>query len=543
MAEAVLSSKKIQSQRLVMLLAVLVLLTFGRICAHGFSNWDDSLTMSQNRDFNPPTLKGTLHYWWTKHLSLYIPVTYMVWGSLAAISGLGATRTVTPNPWIFHSASVLIHLSSVLIVFGILKRLCRNDIAAALGATVFAVHPVQVEAVAWASGMKDLLCGMFSLLAILLYVRWAQEKKGAGSYFLATLALVAALLSKPTAMITPLLVLIVDHWLLDRSWRESFKSLWLWFILIIPIAIIARMVQGTEGTPLTPWWTRPLIYTDAMAFYLGKIFLPIRLVPDYARSPVYAMQRHWIYWTWIFPAIAAALILIFRRRRWLVGGALLFLAGWLPVSGLTGFLFQYYSTVADHYLYLPMFGVAVVVAYFAASHAWVENPLLAIIAILALLSFNQAGYWGTDTRLYQHVLAVSPRSYMAYVNLANVNLLQNNPDKAEALLRRGTKVDPDYYQAWETLTELLAQRGKMDEAIDAEKHAMIARGFLPSHGGINYAEQIDMFGELLMKRGRYREAIEQFDHALEVNPEFAPAREHLLEAQKHLQSKPTMQGS
>ncbi|HWB54469.1 MAG TPA: tetratricopeptide repeat protein [Tepidisphaeraceae bacterium] len=513
------------------LLATLVLLTFGRICAHGFTNWDDDYTISQNPDFNPPTLVSVMRSWHESQLALYIPVTYMVWGGLAFLSGIGAARNVTPNPWLFHTASVLVHLLAALVVFATLRRLAKNRWAAFVGAGIFALHPVQVEAVAWASGMKDLLCGLFSLIAIWQYVRYVEESKRS-AYLLGTLALIAGVLSKPTAMMTPVLALIVDHWLLGRSWRENFKSLWLWFVLIVPFAIVARMVQGVMGTPLTPWWTRPLIYTDAMAFYMLKLVWPVHLAIDYARSPVRAMHQGWIYWTWIFPVLAAGAIILFRRRRWLVAGVLLFLAGWLPVSGLTGFLFQFYSTVADHYLYLSMFGIAVIAAYVVKAYPRWTWIYAAIVALLALGSFVQAGYWGSSTTLYRHVLSVSPRSYMARNNLAMILLSENHPAEAQQLLEQATQINPEHYQAWEQLAELLVQRGEIDGAIDAEKHAMATRELLPSRGGPSYPAQLDLFGQLLLSRHRYSEAIEQFKHALRINPSYAPARKHLLEAER-----------
>jgi protein O-mannosyl-transferase len=532
-SESALSAKKDASRREVWLLVLLVLLVFGRICAHGFTNWDDNLTLSQNPDFNPPTVHSVLHYWYTPHLSLYIPATYTIWGFLTYLSSFGSSDYATPNPWIFHTASVLIHLASALIVFAILLRLVKNQWAAFLGAAIFALHPVQVEAVAWASGAKDLLCGMFSLLAIWQYIRFVQQdRKSRIVYLFATLALVAALLSKPTAIITPFLALVVDHWLLGRSWRENFKSLWPWFVLIVPIAVIARLVQNIEGVPFTPLWARPLIYTDAMAFYLCKLFWPMHLALDYARTPTYAMSQGWIYWTWIFPAIAALAILIFRRHRWLVAGALLFLIAWLPISGLSTFLFQYYSTVADHYLYLPMFGIAVIVAFFIAEHPSLRWPTGLIVLLLAILSFIQAGYWRNDETLYRHALAISPRSFVSHTNLSTVLISQGHLDAAEQHLLDATQIDPNYYQAWESLAELRAQRGEIDPALDAEQHAMTARLLLPPRTLITYPAQLDFYGQLLMKKGRTAQAIDQFNHALNLNPNYVPAKKHLDEARR-----------
>lgn len=533
-------------QWLVWVLMILVLLTFGRICSHGFTTWDDNHTISQNPDLNPPTLHKLAHYWYEPALALYIPVTYMVWGLLAFLSQIGATGPVAPNPWLFHAASVLSHLLAALVVFAILRRLTRRSIAAFLGAAIFAVHPFQVETVAWASGLKDLLCGLFSLIAIWLFIIQRQNEASRtqntpgswpfdhSAYLIATLALILAMLCKPSAMVTPVIALIVDHWLLNRRWRKSFVALWPWFVLAAAVAAMARWSQPSAGTPLTAWYTRPLIYTDAIAFYLWKLVWPINLAIDYGRSPIHALQQGWIYWTWVFPVGVAIVIFLLRRRRWLVAGALLFLAGWLPVSGLVGFLFQYYSTVANHYMYLPMFGIAVIVAYFVMHYPKSAGVWAVLTLLLAIRSFLQAGYWSDNQKLYRHILAVTPRSYMAHTNLASLLIADHHVDQAEQLLRQATQMNPDYYQAWETLAELLTARGKTDQAISAEEQAMRTRALLPSHGGATYAQQLDLFGQLLMKKQRYEEAAQQFQHALQVNPDYTPAADHLRQAREKI---------
>lgn len=529
------SRSRQKASKLLLLLIFIVLLTLGRICGHGFTGWDDTLTISQNLSFNPPTLQGVLHYWYTPELSLYIPVTYCAWGALAFLSSIGAAQP-TPNPWIFHTASVLVHATSALVVFLLLMRLLRNASAAFLGAAIFAVHPLQVEAVAWASGLKDLLCGFFSIAAIFFYVTAVQNQhRRRTSYALGMISLGLALLSKPTAIATPLLVWVVDYWLLRRTLRENIKWLWPWFVMVIPIAVIARVVQDVAGVPLTPLWTRPLVYSDAMAFYLWKIFWPVHLGIDYARTPVYAMQQGWIYWTWILPAVVAALVFV-SRRRWLIGGSLLFLVGWLPVSGLSGFLFQYYSTVADHYMYLPMLGVAVAAAYRMNENPNLTKLLASVVVLLGVGSFVQAGYWRDDRTLYEHVLAISPRSHAAHTNLARLMMAEGDCTDAERELDEATRLQPTYYQGWESLAQLQTLRGRFDLALAAEKRAINARKALPARTAASFPSELDFYGELLMKNGQRTEAIQQFERAIALNANFEQAKKDLRKA---MQTGPT----
>src|SRR5262245_17535649 len=149
----------------------------GRMCSHEFIDWDDNMTITGNARMNPPTL-ATLKYYWTHgEYGLYIPGTYTVWAGLSAIARTAEedTRGIRLNPLVFHTANVLLHATAALAAFALLIRLCRGDtgangrtatqgspLPAFIGAALFAVHPLQVESVGWISGMKDVLCGLFS---------------------------------------------------------------------------------------------------------------------------------------------------------------------------------------------------------------------------------------------------------------------------------------------------------------------------------------------------------------------------------------------
>src|SRR5207248_102963 len=121
----------------------------------------------------------------------------------------------------------------------------------------------------------------------------------------------------------------------------------------------AKAVQNSPSVLPTPAWERPLVAADALAFYLVKLVFPRDLVVAYGRTPDRVLSQPQVYVAWMLPAAVAAMIWLWRPgRRWLGAAALLVLAGLGPTLGLVNFDFQYFSTVADHYLYLPMFGVA-----------------------------------------------------------------------------------------------------------------------------------------------------------------------------------------
>src|SRR6266568_266030 len=346
-----------------LLLAIATILVFGRIATNDFTYWDDAGTIHHNPRLNPPTAKNVLWYWGHSELGLYMPVTYTVWGALAAVARLDAPDefAIALNPWLFHAASLIVHVGSVILVFRILRRLSGREGASFAGALVFALHPLQTEAVAWASGLKDLLCGFFALMAVWEYMKFLDESSQRRwvDYAGAVIAFVLSMLSKPTGMLTPILGGIVAYWGLRRPVKQIAMTLGPWLILSVGCGVLAKIIQPALGVPVTALWTRPLIAGDVLMFYLGKLIAPFRLSVDYGRRPVDVAHSWVVYVAWIVPAMLAIAIWRVRESQPLaVAAGLIFLGGLLLVLGLVPFLMQYYSTVTDHYLYLPMLGVA-----------------------------------------------------------------------------------------------------------------------------------------------------------------------------------------
>src|SRR5581483_10841842 len=224
--------------RLLIALSLLVFVTLGRVCTHEFVQWDDPQTIASNPAFNPPDFRAIATYWIHPAEALYVPLTYSVWGLLAYVAHVGTPDESGSmlNPWIYHTANLMIHLAATIVVFLILRRLTKHDIAALVGAAVFAVHPVQVETVAWASGTKDLLCGLFIAASVYCWLLNRRKSGDAACYAFALLAC----LSKPTAIVIPFILLVVD-WMVRE--RRTFVRLWPVFGISIIVAIIAKCVQ------------------------------------------------------------------------------------------------------------------------------------------------------------------------------------------------------------------------------------------------------------------------------------------------------------
>ena len=325
----------------VWLVVLAVALAFGSLCSAEFTWWDDAATVHHNDRLNPPTLGGTAYYWTHAADGLWVPITYTAWAGLAALARLDTPGAdgIALNPWVFHGANVLVHVLAALAVLGLLRRLTKSDVAACAGTLLFALHPVQVEAVAWVSGMKDVLAGGLGLAALLCYVEAAgrQRRDGRLWYALATLAFVAAMLAKPSAATVPLLAATIDWFLLRRPLRRVAWAAGPWLVLAVPVLVVARLAQGVESVANVALWARPLVMGDSLAFYLYKLVWPLHLGVDYGRRPAVLLAAGRVDLRRRARAAGAgggAVVLGRRRRPWLLTGGLLFVAALLPVSGL-----------------------------------------------------------------------------------------------------------------------------------------------------------------------------------------------------------------
>lgn len=471
-----------------LLLVLCIVAALWPVCVNDFTTWDDYPNVAKNPYFNPVTVEGVLRFWQRPAMDLYIPVTYTVWGVLAAVAGRDTPDAagVRLNPAVFHAANLLVHILAVLAAYWLLALLTRRRWAAALGAMLFALHPVQVEPVAWVAGMKDVLCGALSLLALWQYVRFATADRDESTglktnrwraYAIATACLVLAMLAKPSAVVVPAVAALIDWGLLRRSWKRVLFSLWPWFVLAVGCAVIARFVQPArlagDGGPI---WARPLLAADALTFYLYKLVWPGRLGVQYHFSPRVILAGRWVWFAWIVPAACAVALWLGRRRYpWLAVAVGITVVSLLPVLGFVQFDFETHSLVADHYMYFAMLGPAMALSFFLAQLNHGRGLAIAATALvlvaLGVRSYFQTHNWRDTNTLFEHELTVNPASDVAYNSLAERALANRQPDRAAALARHSIDCKPDQVQAYVNLASALSQTGRLNEAVATARQA------------------------------------------------------------------------
>ena len=300
-------------------LAAITLLAFSPLFDAEFVR-DDPMTITENPAmFGPPSEIG---HFWTNLKSptgdIYIPLTQTVWYLLARVARLAqpAPDGVRLHPFPFHLANLLLHILDGWIVFRILRKLRIASWAAASGAALYLLHPLQVEVTAWVSGLKDVLggtCTLAALLAFLCFVE-ALDARSARSwrwYLLGTLSFIAAMLAKPASVVTPLLAFILGlAWLwlscrhrtsdtdppqISSNLRDVFRPmiipLLIWFAVAIPVVVEGHHAQPADMTPSVALWMRPLVAADALCFYFSKLVAPVSLALDYSRTPAAITQN------------------------------------------------------------------------------------------------------------------------------------------------------------------------------------------------------------------------------------------------------------
>jgi Tfp pilus assembly protein PilF len=526
-----------------LLLMLTTMAVYFPVLGLGFVQWDDDKHLLENARFKPPLLKNTLLYWNEKSFfGLYIPMTYSAW-TLVAMAARQDSNALGQklDPYVFHLVNLLLHVLVTLQVFRLLRRYVKGAWPACFGALLFAAHPVQVESVAWISGFRDLLCALFSLLALdgLLGI-WPSPRQPDLAptsrrlrYSVATVCFVLALLCKPTAVTLPALAAILAVGLERRRWRDVFCAIGPWMLLAIPFALLTKLAQPSSQADIAiPLWQRCLVAADALSFYLYKLLLPLRLCVDYGRTPSTVREQGWLWWTWLVPVAATVVAFTLRKRLPVVGiGLLLMLAALLPVLGFVPFHFQRFSTVADHYLYLVLLAPALVAAVFLERHPTRILQFIAVAVLLALSvrSFMQIGTWRDTGRLFEHTLAVNDRSYLAHSNLSGWILqTKQRPDIALEHSRKAVELSPTYSDGWLNLGVCYQFVGKSDLSIAAfyRCNELNPRSALAHHN----------LGLLYAARGDDNQALQQFRIAGTMNPEDDMAHRVLKEGIGFLRS-------
>jgi tetratricopeptide (TPR) repeat protein len=433
----------------------------------------------------------------------------------------------------YHLTNITLHALSAFLVVLIVRRLSLPG--AWLVGSVFALHPVCVEAVAWISEQKSTLSGVFYLASALTYLRF-DETRRRQHYFLALGLFALALLTKTVTATLPAALLVVLWWKRGRlAWQRDVLPLVPWIALGAPAGLFTAWVEktyvGASGNEFAlTLLDRFLLAGRAIWFYACKLVWPANLIFSYPRWKLDPQ----VWWQYLFLvgalAVASALCLLARRNRGPLAGFLIFAGTLFPVLGFLNVLPFRYSFVADHFQYVASLGIIVPVTsalMIAVGRSPLQNvgkiaiPALLLLA-LGLLTWRQCGMYRDVETLYRETIARNPDSCLAHNNLGTVLfLMPGRLTDAIAEFETALRIQPDNPEAHENLGNAFSELpGRLPDAI-AEYHAALRNrpGFADAHDNLGNA--------LLRIPDRLPEAISEFQAALRIDPNFAEAHSNL----------------
>ena len=489
---------------------------------HGGFLWDDDDYIIKNELLTAPD--GWQRIWFSLDSpSQYFPFTYSTFRIEHALWGLNTTG--------YHWVNLLLHVGSALLVWAVLARL--RVPGAWLAAAIFALHPVQVESVAWITERKNVLMGFFFLLTLLAWIVFVDERTRRPwlFYCLALVCYVLALSAKATACTLPAALFLI-LWLQKKpiTMRRVIQIL-PFVVLGIGMGLLAvwweRYHQGTNRglfTFLSPI-ERILLASRAIWFYLSKIFWPSNLTFIYPRWNI--SPANLIDYIWLVAGIAACVVIYFLRRyvgRGVEGAAAFFVATLSPVLGFVMLFTFRYTFVADHYQYLACIGPIALASAgivnlsdkFAQYRGVIVSVALLVVASLGTLTWRQATTYTDIETLWRTTLTRNPECWMAQTNLGLVLLQKGEIDDGIVHYRSALQMQPDSWDAEYNLGTALLGKGQVDEAILHCEKAVAMRPTDPD-------AQVSL-GDALFQKGRIDEAMARYQKAITVHPDHFLAR-------------------
>lgn len=484
-------------------------------------NWDDPTYITENATVLRGLSWSTA--WWaltTGHSPYWHPLTWL--SHLLDVSLFGT------NAGPYHVVNVIFHTLNTLLLFELLRRTTGTPGRSAFVAAVFATHPLHVESVAWVTERKDVLSTCFLLLTTLAYVGYTR-RPGVRRYAGVMALFALALMSKPMVVTLPVVLLLLDVWPLARANMralalEKLPLLALAFATSVTTVVIQSRVGAMAGLEALPLSTRAGNAAIGYLAYLWKTVWPWPLAAFY---PLFELSA---------PRVAGAIVLLiaitygaFRVRTrhpyvWM---------GWcwylVTITPVIGFLQAGEQGMADRFMYVPMIGVLIAVAWGAgpvlaasgANRRSLPIAAAAITVVFAVMARAQAATWENSLTLWEHAARVTPRSYIAHENLGQALRERGRLDEARASYERALAVAPAHSPAYiavinNSIGLVLTRQGRVPEARQRFAAAVVSNP--------TFAEAQSNLGNALAAEGHAAQAMDHYREAIRLKPDYVEPR-------------------
>lgn len=505
------------------LLVFLPLSIYWQIGMHAFIDYDDFQYIVSNSLVKNGLSLGTAGRAFTEfYASNWHPFTWLSHMLDCEIFGLASG----PH----HAVNMFIHILNGLILFFLLYLMTREEWKSAFVAVLFAVHPLHVESVAWASERKDLLCTFFCFLTMLAYYGYTRSVKGKLWYWLLAILLYAvALMSKPMAVTLPFLLVLLDFWPLRRidiasessfyaDIRRAFFEKLPFFVLCIAGCVLTVMAQkaGDSVVPLEalPFSKRLLNAFISYVAYLRNMIFPVNLTLFYPYPEKVSVLKGLLSFSFL-GIVTGLFVFLGRRWRFCITGWFWYLGMLVPVIGIVQVGEQ---PMADRYTYMPLIGIFIILAWgiplLMGGLKYRKKVLcisaLAVIMVLTVFSWGQTALWKNNFTLFKHAAGLNDRDCRIYSKLGTAYMAMGRKDEAEKYYRKSLKLEPAFPFANCNLACLLSERGRH---LEAEIYFLRALESKP-----DFVDAMNNYAVSLVFQKRLASAAEYFKKVLDIEP-------------------------
>ena len=551
---------------IVILLILISFIAFGRIMANDFINFDDDIYITGNNYIKSGINTESIKWAFTSsHAANWHPLTWLSHMLDWQLFGANASG--------HHLVNLLLHIGSAILLFLFLNKTTGSLWPSAFVAAMFALHPLRVESVAWASERKDVLSMFLGMATIYVYALYVENHK-LSKYFLCLALFALSLLAKPMLVTLPFLLLLLDYWPLGR-WQKALKPQLLpvgnkgglvknkakqrktnstkykkisiplvdrsktirsllveklpFIFMAIASSIVTIWAQSNGGAVAyleqLPFLDRILNAIVSYVQYLIKMFWPVNLV-------IFYPYRQFLPFWQVFGAasillgVSIAVIYAIKKVPFLFVGWFWYLGTLVPVIGLMQVGFQ---SIADRYTYFPSIGIAIILTWGVIYLSKVKLrkiiiiPTVIILTALTFLTWQQCGYWKNSNSLFSHVLQATKDNYLAHNNLGLALAAEGKNEEAIAHYLKAIEINP-YCKAHFNLGVALVAQGRIEEAIAAIK---LNPNQQEAHFGLSVV--LVARGKNLVAQGRIEEAITHYLSAIKINSDNADAHCNLAD--------------
>jgi tetratricopeptide (TPR) repeat protein len=522
------------------ILAAITLLAYWPVQNHEFINFDDDLYITGNHRVKAGlTLDGLI---WAFDFN-----ERSYWHPLAWLSHMLDVELFGLNPAGHHLTNLWIHLANSLLLFWIFYRTTGRLYRSAFIAALFAVHPLNVDSVAWVAERKNLLSTFFWMLSLLFYVRYV-ESPSINRYILIIVVFAMGLMVKPMLVTLPFVLLLLDYWPLKRvgfnhrhendpatpageGILERQSNVLKLVMEKIPLLLLSGvsiwlsilssqkldMVVGTDVAPMTIRIANALV---SYLNYLAKMIWPHNMAIFYPFPkdlPLWQIAGSGV----LLLAVTALFLLRSNHKPYLATGWLWYLGTLVPVIGIVQA--GVWPSMADRWVYIPMIGIAMIIAWAVPemTSKWRHKiPALAVLVISVLaccvvLVRIQLHYWENSRVLFQHALAVTQENGIAHNNLGSALLWEGETTAALHHFKAALKLSPKSPKIHNNIGQALMKLGHVNEAVDRYLESMQLNPL--------EAETHNSLAVALIEQGRVSESILHLQKALRLEPNYADA--------------------